>query len=456
FLGVTSTGIYCRPSCPARTPRPANCRFFRSGAAAVAAGFRACRRCRPDLLPLVGAGDGRSDLAGRALRLIADGTVDEVGVGGLARELAMSERHVNRILMAEVGVGASELAKARRAQGARALIEDTTLSMADVAFAAGFGSIRQFNEIVITEFGQSPSTLRRDAGKRPRSSFERAEGRAASLRVRLRARGTFASAPLLVHIADRAVPGLETVESSTITRLVGGALCSIELTSDGAVVRVTIDDLESLGRVLGAVKRWLDLDADSDRIDDTLSSIPQLAALVGATPGIRVPGTVDPAELVVRAVLGQQISTAAARRLTSRMVAQFGSGDRAMRSFPSPARLASLAPEDLVLLGLTRSKAATVIGVGQALVDGLDISHTADRAVARAALLSIPGVGPWTADYVAMRALRNPDVFPMTDLVLRREVDARGIDANFPQAAPWRSYAAAHFWYKAAVEKGHQ
>lgn len=482
YLGVTSTGVYCRPSCPARTPRPENCRYYRSAAAAVAAGFRACRRCRPDALPGSREWDARADLAAQALRGIAQGVVDEVGVDGLAQRLHVSARHLQRVVVAEVGAGPAQLARSRRAQLARHLIDETGLPMSDVAFAAGFASVRQFNDVMRAAFGAAPRDLRRArrAGTAV-TSASRAVGRAgaddrtpveaAGLSLHLRHREPFDAAAWFAHVERRAVPGLEDAERGAdlrVTRLVaaphGPAQVTVRLEPAGRRVDVDLRlaSLADLSRTVTAVRRWLDLDADPALVAVALSEDPALAPLVAARPGLRVPGTVDGYELAVRAVLGQQVSTAAARTFAERMVATHGEpGPGGLRTFPGPEVLLAAGPDALRAIGLTGSRSTTVLAVAEAVADGLLLDPTADRAATRAALLALPGVGPWTAEYVALRALADPDAFPDGDLVLRREVgvlaaaqrtpDAREVRARAAAWRPWRGYAAQHLWTAASA-----
>ena len=488
YVGVVSTGIYCRPSCPARTPRPENCTYFTAAAAAVAAGFRACRRCRPDALPGSRDWDVRSDLAARALRGIAAGVVDTSGVRGLADAVHVSERHLHRVLVEQVGATPVQLARTRRSQLARMLLDQTTLSMTEIAFAAGFSSVRQFNEVMREQFGAAPSTLRRA----PRSSRGEAEGRVpptgATVTLRLRCTEPFDAAGWWDHVAHRAVPGLELAESDRVdpvdgesgaeggtnrsvrrvVRAPGGPVeVGITLAADrapGAVpVRLTLTTLGDLAPTVARLRRWLDLDADPHAIDEALSADALLAPLVGARPGLRVAGTVDPFELAVKAVLGQQVSTVGARTLAARLVAAWGGpGLGGLATFPTPGRLADVGPDALRTIGLTGARATTLHRVATAVASGLTLRPEADRAEVRASLLALPGVGPWTADYIALRALGDPDVFPAGDLVLRRALGA--LDGRDPRTAdqgwaarratawqPWRGYGAQHLWSAVAA-----
>ncbi|GHS87189.1 DNA-3-methyladenine glycosylase [Actinomycetota bacterium] len=481
YVGVLSTGVYCRPSCPARTPRPENCRFYPAAAAAVAAGFRACRRCRPEALPGSRDWDLRGDLAARALRAIGDGAVDDLGVDGLARSLHISPRHLHRAVVAEVGASPLQLAQTRRAQLARMLLDQTDLSAADTAFASGFASVRQFNDVMRAHFGATPTALRaarRGPAGRGLSAGsaigaaagdERTAVDGATLRLRLRCADPFDADSWFTHVAHRAVPGLERVGDGpepAVTRLVRGAsdgspvLATVELGLSGSQVhaRLTLGSLGDLASTVVRLRRWLDLDADPRLVADVLGTDPLLAPLVAARPGLRVPGTTDPFELAVRAVLGQQVSTAGARTLAARLVELVGCDEHhGLRLFPTAAALAGTDPVALRSIGLTSSRAATIHALAVAVTDGLPLDPLADRAQVRAALLALPGIGPWTADYVALRALGDPDVFPAGDLVLRHAlaglpggtgatVDVRAATARSEVWRPWRGYAAQHLW----------
>jgi AraC family transcriptional regulator of adaptative response / DNA-3-methyladenine glycosylase II len=424
--------------------------------------------------------DARADLAAQALRAIGQGVVDEVGVDGLADRLHVSARHLQRVVVAEVGAGPAQLARSRRAQLARHLIDETALPMADVAFAAGFASVRQFNDVMRTAFGAPPRDLRRarraGAGTAPATGAgslaadDRTPVEAAGLSLHLRHRDPFDAEAWFAHVEHRAVPGLEIAERAAdlrVTRLVaaphGPAHVTVRL--DPAGRRVDVDlrlaSLADLSRTVAAVRRWLDLDADPALVAAALSEDPALAPLVAARPGLRVPGTVDGYELAVRAVLGQQVSTAAARTFAERLVAAHGEpGPGGLRTFPGPDALLAAGPDALRAIGLTGGRAATVLAVAAAVADGLLLDPAADRAATRAALLALPGVGPWTAEYVALRALADPDAFPDGDLVLRREVGALDATERTPEARevraraagwrPWRGYAAQHLWTAAA------
>lgn len=478
FVGVLSTGIYCRPSCPSRTPLPENCVFHRSAAACVSAGFRACRRCRPEAQPGSRDWDLDADLAGRALRLLEQGVVDEEGVAGLAARLAVSPRHLHRILVAQLGAPPAELARTRRAQLARMLIDETDLPLSQVAFAAGFRSVRQFNDVMRVHVGAPPSSLRRAGraavtrgrvtpGRATRDGAvraARAEGAWAgegALELRLRHRAPFDAEAWLAHVAARAVPGLEEVEGRVVRRVVPGrtgpVLAELDL-ADGVVARLVLPHLDELSRAVGRLRHWADLDADPARIDEVLGEDPVLAPLVAARPGLRVAGTVDAAELALRTVLGQQVSVAGARTLTARLVAALGRPTPwGLHAFPTPAAVAGAGVPGLRALGLTGARAAALAALAAALDGGLDLDPGADRERSRAALAALPGIGPWTVDYVTLRALGDPDAFPAHDLVLRQVlggVTPAEARRRAERWRPWRGYAAQHLWTSRTDERG--
>jgi AraC family transcriptional regulator, regulatory protein of adaptative response / DNA-3-methyladenine glycosylase II len=453
FTAVRTTGIYCRPSCPALTPRRHNVNFYPSAAAAQRAGYRACKRCRPDTSPGSPEWDVRGDLAGRALRLIADGIVDREGVPGLARRLGYSERQLNRTLLAEVGAGPLSLARAQRAQTARVLLETTDLPSADVAFAAGFASVRQFNDTVREVYATTPTGLRSRSQRTPSSPT-------GTLTLRLPYREPMDVNQTLRFLAARAIPDVEecTLGSeggvAAYLRVLraphGPALITVR--SAGATLLCTVElaDHRDLVAVVSRVRRLLDLDADPAAVDASLTADPALAALIRARPGLRSPGGVDGFELAIRALVGQQISLAGAAAVLGRIAAAHGAavtiGDQVRRAFPTASKLAEADP---ATLPMPRSRAAAVHALAAAVAGGdLDLDPGADRVATRAALLRLPGVGPWTADYVAMRALADPDVLMSGDLGARRAAAALGIDLadGRPAWAPWRSYAAHHLW----------
>jgi AraC family transcriptional regulator, regulatory protein of adaptative response / DNA-3-methyladenine glycosylase II len=467
ITAVRTTGIYCRPSCPAMTPKRSNVEFLPTAGAAQQRGYRACRRCQPDAVPGSPDWNLRADLAARAMRLIADGVVEREGVPGLAARLGYSERHLGRVLTAELGAGPLALARAHRAHTARLLVETTPLGMADIAFAAGFASVRQFNDTVREVYGVPPTTLRTEAGRR-RGAGPTVAG---TLVLRLPYRPPFDAEGLLTFFAARAIAGVEsiTIEGTggayrRTMRLPHG-MATVELRPDAAHVLATLRlaDPRDLGPAVARLRRLFDLDADPVAVDAALGADPALAPAVAAVPGIRLPGSVDGFETALRAVLNQQISVAAARTSASRLTADLGerlpaglAGDGPDLLFPTAAAIAERGAE--VLTGPAR-RTATVLALATAVADGsLVLDAGRDAVDLRAALTALPGVGPWTAGYLAMRLLGDPDELLASDLGVRRGAttlglpsDAAGLTARAAGWAPWRSYAATHLWRAAAT-----
>ncbi len=456
---VTSTRIYCRPSCPAITPKRANVRFLPSAAAAQREGFRACLRCRPDAAPGSPDWNYRADVVGRAMRLIADGTVDRDGVPGLAARLGYTERHLGRMLNAELGAGPLALARAQRAQTARILIETTGLGQAEIAFASGFGSVRQFNDTIREIYGRTPSELRE-----ARRSGSNGPGDLGTITLRLPYREPLHAEALLEFLATRAIPGVDEVTDGTYRRGLrlphGGAV--VELTPLPGYVRATLRllDMRDLAPAVARCRRLFDLDADPVAVDATLGADPALAAVVAKEAGVRVPRAMDGFEMAVRAVIGQQISVAGARKILTRLVAATSppvvepvTGEApGLRGFPAAAEVAG-APD--AAFGMPAARRNTLLALALAVADGrLHLDPGADRAETEARLLEIPGIGPWTAQYVALRALGDPDVLLQTDLGVRRGAAALGLPADPRNLAahaarswaPWRSYATIRLW----------
>jgi AraC family transcriptional regulator of adaptative response / DNA-3-methyladenine glycosylase II len=461
-VGVTSTGIYCRPSCPARTPKRQNVRFFSTAAAAQAAGLRACKRCRPDTSPGSPEWDRRGDAVGRAMRLIADGVVDREGVGGVAARLGYTERHLHRLLAGVVGVGPLGLARAQRAQTARILLQTTTMGIAEVALAAGFRSVRQFNATIREVFAMSPTELRARVRREPDIAA------AGGVALRLPYRSPLDGPGLLDYLTRRAVPGIEHVKDGAYARSLrlphGNGTVWLRPADGHISARFAVDDPRDLATAVHRCRTLLDLDSDPAAVTDALGADPVLGPLRHAAPGMRVPGTVDGPELAVRAVLGQQVSLAAAATAGGRLVAGYGEPlkhplDGVTHAFPDPERLAALDPGSLPM---PRSRAQALTGLAARLATGeLTLDAGADRDEARRRLLEVPGVGPWTAEYIAMRALRDPDAFLPTDLGIRHALQRRGLDGR-PAAAeglsqswrPYRAYAVIHLWADLAAGAG--
>jgi AraC family transcriptional regulator of adaptative response / DNA-3-methyladenine glycosylase II len=472
FTGVTSTGIYCRPSCPAVTPKPENVRFYPSAAAAQRAGFRACRRCRPDAAPGSPEWDVRADIVGRAMRLIGDGVVNRDGVPGLASRLGYTERHLHRMLTAELGAGPLALARAQRAQTARILIETTELGLAEIAFAAGFGSVRQFNDTIREVFGSAPSELRsRRPARGPASSglrsaatredgasqapgparAERAPSNTAAINLRLAYRPPLHAESLLEFLSLRAIPGVEETDGTTYRRALrlphGAATVALTPLPEYVAASLRLSDVRDLAPAVARCRRLLDLDADPVAVDAALSQDEALSTVVAKEPGVRVPRSVDGWEMAVRAIVGQQISVPAARKVLANLVP---AGDQ-LAPFPSAAEAAEL-PDSAFRMPAARRE--TIRGLATTVASGgLDLDPGADRDEAVARLMELPGIGAWTAGYVAMRGIGDPDAFLPTDLGVRRGAKALGLpdqpkalDAHAAQWAPWRSYALIRLW----------
>jgi AraC family transcriptional regulator of adaptative response / DNA-3-methyladenine glycosylase II len=446
FTAVRTTGIYCRSSCPAITPQRRNVTFYPSAAAAQRAGYRACKRCRPDASPGSPEWNVRGDLAGRALRLIADGVIDRDGVPGLATRLGYSERQLHRTLVTEVGAGPLALARAQRAQTARVLLETTDLAVTDVAFAAGFSSVRQFNDTVRAVFAATPSGLR--ARRRPGAS---PEGGVISLRLPYRE--PIERSALLDFLGAHAIPGMETYVDGVFTRVLhapsGPALVSVSAGDGAMLCQVRLHDTRDLVAVVARVRRLLDLDADPVAVDAVLGEDVGLAASVRKRPGLRSPGTVDGFETAIGTIVGQQISVSGARTLLARIVTAYGRpafDGEPWVLFPTGDELAAIDPASLPM---PRARARSVVAVAEAFARGsIALDPGADRDDVRAALLALPGVGPWTADYLLMRAAAHPDVLLASDLVVRRAAEDLGVDLRDgrPDWSPWRSYATYHLW----------
>ncbi|NKZ02113.1 DNA-3-methyladenine glycosylase 2 family protein [Nocardiopsis alborubida] len=502
YTAVRTTGIYCRPSCPAVTPKRVNVRFFPTAAAAQESGFRACKRCRPDLTPGSPEWNLRADVVGRAMRLIQDGAVDRGGVSALASAVGYSERQLNRLLSAEVGAGPLALARTERAQTARVLVETTDMPMADVAFAAGFASVRQFNETMRAVFDRSPSEMRTMGSGRgsasggPRAAGARPEGtEPGTVTLRLPYREPIDLAQMLRFLGDRAVPGVEEYRDGVYRRtlMLAHGPAVVEL-SEGAragrtrragaagsprstesahsvggasagggghvLCRLRLSEARDLTSAVRRCRRLLDLDADPRAVAEALGGDPLLGPMVAAHPGLRSPGHVDPAELAVRAVLGQQVSVRAARTLAGRLVERFGEplapgleapGGGLTHVFPSPDVLAAADPTGF---SIPVARGRALAGLCEAIASGwIDLGPGCDRDEVERRLVELRGIGPWTAGYVRMRGLGDPDVFLHGDLGVRMALEAAGMRATPAAAArearawsPWRSYANHALW----------
>lgn len=451
FTAVRSTGIYCRPSCPARTPARRNVTFYATAAAAQQAGYRSCKRCLPHATPGSPQWNIGADVASRAMRLIDDGLVEREGVEALADRLGYSRRHLTRVLVEQVGAGPQALAIAHRLDHARALLEATDLPVVDVAHTAGFGSVRQFNDAAKSAWGVTPSHLRSGAAAR-------AGSRGTPVEVRLRVREPYDAPRLLSFLSERAIDGVERVAPGGLTRALrlpsGPALATYTASAGprgtSLAARFVLQDAGDLPAAIARSRRLFDADADPIAVRDALSQDARLAGAVARAPGLRVPGAVDPFEMIVRAVVGQQISVSGARTALGRIVARHGDevdfGDESWLAFPTPEALADVDPQQGLM---PASRWRTIGAVARAILDGeLETHAGADRASARRALLAIPGIGPWTADYVMMRAYGDPDAIPVGDLVLRRAagLEADALEEESRSWSPWRAYAAMHLW----------
>ncbi|WP_426976873.1 AlkA N-terminal domain-containing protein [Pseudarthrobacter sp. O4] len=463
YTAVRTTGIYCRPSCPARTPKAGNVTFYETSAAAHDAGYRACKRCLPEAVPGTPAWNLRSDIAGRAMRLINDGVINRDGVEGLAARLGYSSRQLNRILSHELGAGPLSLARASRAQTARTLLVSTSMKVADIAFAAGFSSVRQFNETIGEVFAMTPSALRATARRHQAPALTAVSSTALTLNLPYREPfdpGVFD------FLAVRAIPGIEEGTSRSYARTLrlanGDARFRVDYDAGAPgrplVLTIGAVDLRDLPSLLSRVRRLLDLDADPVAIDTALAADPRLAASVANAPGMRMPGAVDPQELLVRAMIGQQITVAAARtalvQLSSAGSESLVPADGLHRLFPTAAQIAESGFELL-----REPRIDSVRGAAAAMASGdLDFGYGDDLPGLEAKLLPLAGVGPWTVGYVAMRVIGAPDVFLASDAAVRNGIRslAQGrngpeLSPDFRELSPWRSYATMHLWRAASA-----
>jgi AraC family transcriptional regulator of adaptative response / DNA-3-methyladenine glycosylase II len=456
FVGVTTTGVYCRPVCPARTPGRARCVFFQRPAEAERDGYRACFRCRPELAPGTSRVDAVPALVRRAVARVEAGALDEGSVDDLAREMGITSRHLRRAVTGELGVTLVGLAQTTRLAMAKQLLQDSGAPLAEVAFASGFASLRRFNALFRARFGRSPSAVRRVQRE---NAARRADASPAgdSLPLTLGHRPPLAWDAMLAFLSARATPGVELVGDGTYARTIriGGAVGTIVArhVPDRRAVRVDVSG--SLSRTLvplaARLRRAFDLDAHPGAIDAHLARDPALRARVGRTPGLRVPGCVDGFELATRAVLGQQVTVRGATTLAGRLAEAFGDPIETplpslARLAPTADRIASASQRAIAAVGLPATRARTLLVLAEEVARGrLVLEPHADVDATIAALERLPGIGPWTARYVAMRALGAPDALPTGDLALRRAV--RGdLDRRAERWRPWRAYAAMHLW----------
>ena len=457
FGAVKTTGIYCRPICPARTPKPQNMTFYPLAAAAQEAGYRPCLRCRPEASPDLGAWRGTSNTVTRALSLIEGGALDGGDVDALAARLGVGERQLRRLFRQHLGASPISVAQTRRVLLAKQLIQETLLPMGEVALASGFGSVRRFNETFQQLFARPPGELRRSRQAETAASD--------GITVRLPFKAPYDWEAIIRFLADRAIPGIERVEPRRYARTltIDGQVGLVIVTprKDGALsAEVRFPDLRALPAVIARIRRVFDLSADPVLIGSHLSQDPALAPLVAARPGLRAPGAWDGFELAVRAILGQQITVTAARNLAAKLVEAYGGTIEdptaaalgLTRVFPSPERLIG---EDIAALGMPRARGAALEALARTVAsDPTIFTPRADLATAISALKALPGVGEWTAQYIALRELREPDAFPQADIgLMRAMVDEAGVrptaDELFARSQawrPWRAYAAQHLW----------
>ena len=469
LVGVTSTGIYCRPICPARTPHAAHCRFFPHAAAAEAAGFRPCLRCRPELAPGGSAVDAPSRLAWAVARRIEAGALDTTDLQGLATQLGITDRHLRRVFGAAFGVSPVAYAQTHRLLLAKRLLTDTALPVTEVALAAGFGSLRRFNTLLRTRYGMAPSQLRRQRPALPDTPAS-PDPRDA-LRFELAFRPPLDWPRLLDFLASRCVQGVEEVTDGLYRRTLrlpageasgvqtGWLAVALAPAHRHAVALTVSPGLQrALPAVLAGVARLCDLACDPQAVAQGLGPLAE------AAPGLRVPGAIDGFEVAVRAVLGQQVRVSMAHALAGRLVEAFGEPvvtpfAALHHLFPGAARLAGLDPAALAALGIVRSRAQTLVTLARTVASGqLDLGPCADLDATLARLQALPGIGPWTAQYIALRALGWPDAWPSGDAVLGKAlggVTRAQADALAQSWRPWRSYATLHLWHAQVNPQAH-
>ncbi|MCA9669402.1 MAG: helix-turn-helix domain-containing protein [Myxococcales bacterium] len=452
FVGVSTTGVYCRPICPARTPRRDRCTFYRSAAEAERAGFRACLRCRPEVAPgSIAPVDATSVLLSRAVARIDDGYLDEHGVPELAAALGVSDRHLRRVFSEQLGVTPKELSLSRRLALAKQLLHDSDLSLTEIALASGFGSVRRFNATFRQRFERAPSSLR--SGRRPRQA-------SSQIPITLGYRPPLAWRALLAFVAPRVIEGVEHVDHEAgrylRTLRFGRHAGVVEVRDDSQRARLQVHASLSLApalpRVVTRLRTMFDLDAQPTIIDAHLSRFDNLRPLVEHTPGLRIPGSASGFEMLARAILGQQVSVAAATTLAARLCERFGEtveGSHAdgqpWRLFPEARVVAKAAADEVAAIGLPAARARALVAAAEACAAGL----FDDPVALRERLVALPGVGEWTAEYVTMRASNAPDALPASDLVLRQALEdasAAEVRTLAEPWRPWRSYAVLHLW----------
>lgn len=452
FVGVKTTGIYCRPICPARTPGAPRCEFFTHAAEAERAGFRACFRCRPEIAPGLAPIDSIPRLVRSAAAQIEAGYLNRHGVEDLAASLNITSRHLRRAMESELGVSPVELAQTRRLALAKQLLHDTTLSPTDVAFASGFASVRRFNALVQQRFGRPPSALRREHGAGTAAKF---------ISLRLDYRPPLDWNALLTFLKGRATPGVESVTGNEYRRsvMLGDSVGWLAVAPDpkrpALQARVSLSLAPRLMEIVARLRALFDLDARPDLIATHLEADSRLRPLISAHPGLRVPGAFDGFETAIRGILGQQVSVRGATTLCGRLVARFGiplstEVDGLVHTFPTATSLAKASLTEVRALGLPEMRARTILGFARAVAEQrIDLSSAIDPEHFVIALQKLPGIGPWTAHYLAMRVLRWPNAFPASDLALRKALRVQTANAAEKRAhlwQPWRAYAVMHLW----------
>ncbi len=470
-VAVGTTGIYCRPGCPAKMPHREHVRFYATPVAAEEAGFRPCLRCRPETAPRSAAWQGTQATVTRALRLLDHEPEAATDLARLAERLGIGPRHLRRLFVTHVGASPRAVVQSRRAHFARRLVEETDLPLETIALTAGYGSARRFRAAFGNAFGRAPAQLRgRRGGTRATAAPHEGER---PIELTLPYVPPYDWPAVLAYRAARLIPGVETVERDAYRRTIDGGVLEVAPAPGAArarindrpslVLRLWLSDPGGLDRLVARARRMLDLEADPNAIAEHLAHDRALAARVRRVPGMRIPGAWDPFELAVRAVLGQQVSVAAATTIAGRLVMAFGTArDSAANvgalthAFPDATRLAEAGEARIGALGLTRARAATLAGLARAVADGtlvLDGARGLEASIE--AMTALPGIGPWTAHYVALRGLLEPDAFPAGDLGLRKALAAKGA-APIAEAAllaraerwrPWRGYAAIHLWH---------
>lgn len=448
YIGVTSTGIYCRCVCPARTPKRANRRFFPSAAAAEKAGFRPCLKCRPEKAPGAAPIDQKARLASQALARIEAGALEEQGLDDLARDLGVTGRHLRRATADAFGASPIDLAQTHRLLTAKRLLAETRLPVTEVAFASGFQSVRRFNALFLERYGFPPSRLR----------GARTEAHEPTLTLDLVARGAFDPAAHFAFLASRALDGVETCTGGYARTLKIGAHAgwiAVRPGPRGVALTLSNDLAPALRPLVSNVRGAFDLDADVAAIDAALGDDPALN--VAAEPGVRIPGGLDPFEMAVRAVLGQQVTVGAGRKLAQKLVDAFGmpivTGLAGLdRLFPDAARLAGVDASAVAALGMPRARADTLVRLAQAVADGRVTLARGAIAAGREGLAALAGIGPWTIEYVALRGLGDPDAFPAGDSAIRGALQmTRGVETRAAAWRPWRGYAAVRLWRRHAA-----